>query len=417
MQASNKKLPPIWKKVKLGEMILEVVSGGRPPGGSLRVSHGVPSIGAEHLNDTGGFDFSKIKYVPEEYYKKSTRGKIKLNDILCVKDGATIGKVSLITRHFPFSQAMVNEHVYIVRTKQELLDQVFLYYKLRTREGQEMIKNSIRGSAQGGLTRDFLDNWTIYIPSLDEQKRIADFLSAFDDKIELNEKIIRTIEKMAMTIFEEWFVHLRFPGYEKIEFVDSELGKIPKGWRVGNLGEIMIRRVERVKSYKEWMKEKLLDLGRFPRKSLAMVSYGKGEEIKSSVLRFKEGDILFGAVRPYFHKVLIAPFNGVTNASVFIIYPSNAYYYCFLVCTLFSDSTIAYATRCASGTKMPVLKWEDLCSMQLVIPEESILYKFNEIVNPLLLKLLENVKENQILASLRDLLLPKLMSGEVRIPD
>jgi type I restriction enzyme S subunit len=258
----------------------------------------------------------------------------------------------------------------------------------------------------------------VYIPrDIQEQKRIADFLSAFDDKIELNEKIIRTIEKMAMTIFEEWFVHLRFPGYEKIEFVDSELGKIPKGWRVGNLGEIMIRRVERVKSYKEWMKEKLLDLGRFPRKSLAMVSYGKGEEIKSSVLRFKEGDILFGAVRPYFHKVLIAPFNGVTNASVFIIYPRNAYHYCFLVCTLFSDSTIAYATRCASGTKMPVLKWEDLCSMQLVIPEESVLYKFNEIVNPLLLKLLENVKENQILASLRDLLLPKLMSGEVRIPD
>ena len=393
-----------WRKVKLGKLFLEVISGGRPPGGSLMVKEGIPSIGAEHLNENGGFDFSNLKFVPKSYYQKAKRGKIKENDILVVKDGATIGKISRVTRNFPFPEAMVNEHVFIVRGNNELVDQVFLFYKMFTREGKEMIKNSTGGSAQGGLKKDFLDYWKTYIPQdPNEQKRIAEILSAFDEKIEVNNKINKTLEEMAQAIFKEWLLK-------------DQKSKIKnQKWRIGKLGEIMELRKDRIKRYEEWKNLKLLDLGRFPQRNLAMVSYGRGEEIKTSVFAFKKCDILFGAVRPYFHKVLIAPFNGVTNSSVFVIYPKRNIFYSFLVAVLFSNSTITYATQVASGTKMPVVKWEDLCKMPIIIPDEETIKNFDDKVKPLYKKIIQNAKENQKLAALRDLLLPKLMSGEMRV--
>jgi type I restriction enzyme S subunit len=220
---------------------------------------------------------------------------------------------------------------------------------------------------------------------------------------------------MAQEIFKEWFVRFRFPGWQKIKFVDSELGKIPEGWKATILEEIMNLRREKFKSYNEWKNEKLLDLGRFPQKSLAINEHGKGEEIKTSAFKFYKGDILFGAVRPYFHKVVIAPFDGVTNQSVFVIFPKKQEFYSYLITILFSESTINYATNMAFGTKMPVLKYEDLANMNIVLPDFKILSIFNGIVDKFYKILIEKVEENQKLAALRDLLLPKLMSGEIRV--
>jgi len=124
-QNKNQNLPKGWKKVKLGEIIENIEVGGRPKGGTLGILEGIPSIGAEHLSQDGDFDFSSIKYVPRDYFLNAKNGKIKENDILCVKDGATIGKVSRVTKNFPYKQAMINEHVFIVRANDRKLDQTF----------------------------------------------------------------------------------------------------------------------------------------------------------------------------------------------------------------------------------------------------------------------------------------------------
>jgi len=289
------------------------------------------------------------------------------------------------------------------------LDKAFFYY---------LLKRAIKNLKSYGYERHlkYLRDLEIFYPKdLNEQKRIADILSAFDDKIELNNKIIKTLEEMAQAIFKEWFVKFRFPGWKKTKFVDSELGKIPKGWKVSALGKIMVLRKEKFKKFEEWKNLKLLDLGRFPQKSLAIKDYGKGEEIKTSALKFYKGDILFGAVRPYFHKVVIAPFDGVTNQSVFVIFPQKLEFYSFLITILFSGATINYATTRASGTKMPVIKYEDLANMPIILPCFRIFERFNNIVDKFYEIIIKKVKENQKLAALRDLLLPKLMSGEIRV--
>jgi len=302
--------------------------------------------------------------------------------------------------------------VYFVDSLKRKGDLKFFYYLLKTIDFKKVDINV----GVPGLNRDTAHSLKVFIPEdTNEQKRIASVLSAFDEKIELNNKINQILEEIAQAIFKEWFVKFRFPGWQKVKSVDSELGKIPEGWRVGYLGELMKLRKEKFKKYDECKNLKLLDLGRFPQKSLAITSYGKGEEIKTSATKFYKEDILFGAVRPYFHKVVIAPFDGVTNQSVFVIVPQKPEYYSFLITILFSESTINYATTVASGTKMPVVKWKDLCNMKILFPKIELLKIFEQKIRLFYEIILNNVKENQKLSALRDLLLPKLMSGEVRV--
>jgi len=156
-------------------------TGSRPRGGVSKYSTGVPSVGAEHLTAGGRFDFSKVKYVPERFYASMGRGRIRAGDILLVKDGATIGKVSLVTPAFPFERACANEHVFILRPKSPgLLRPGYLFYFLSTPGAQARIRQRISGSAQGGLTQRSLSSLAIAVPHPREQGRIASILSNVD---------------------------------------------------------------------------------------------------------------------------------------------------------------------------------------------------------------------------------------------
>jgi len=422
MRDKRRTKPKNWRKVKLGELLLEVESGGRPRGGSLTIFQGVPSIGAEHLDDNGGFNFSKIKYVPERYYKNSSRGKVKPNDVLCVKDGATIGKVSRITKNFPFPEAMVNEHVFIVRSKQDLLDQVFLFYKLRTREGRETIKNSVGGSAQGGLKKDFLNYWEIDLPPLLEQKRIASILSTFDEKIELNNKINQTLEQMAQAIFKEWFVDFKFPGHEKVKFVDSELGKIPEGWKIGYLGDGFYSEIIKYK-VKNFDGEKIY---------LATADVVKNDIISNKTKITYENRPIRANAEPVLNSIWFAKMINTYKVLFFfdankedidkyilstgfmgIKALKNLQYYLYLFIN--SERFHKLKDTLVQGAVQEAITNANIKEIKIIIPPQNIILLFNEKVKPLISKIYRNKKENQKLAALRDLLLPKLMSGEIRV--
>jgi|SRR3989344_2151620 len=278
----------------------------------------------------------------------------------------------------------------VIKLDQKLVDKNYLFYKFN--RGLRYLDS---GSAQSQITISDLEKINIELPSLIVQQKLAKILSGFDDKIELNNKINQNLEQTAQAILNDTGLFNKF-GADK-------------------LGDLMVQRKEKFKKYEDWKDLKLLDLGRFPQKSLAITSYGIGGEIKTSGVRFKKWDILFGAVRPYFHKVVIAPFDGVTNSSVFVICPKEESHGSLLITTLFSENVINYASMSASGTKMPVIKWEDLCNMKLSIPGEKIIDNFNNVIRPFYNIIIKNVEENEKLASLRDLLLPKLMSGEIKV--
>jgi type I restriction enzyme S subunit len=408
---NNNNLPKGWRKVKLGEILKE------PPQYGYTASATNKKAGPKFLRVTDIVGY-KVDWTRVPFCKISEKEKKKylLNkgDIVFARAG-TVGYTFFVKENPPEDTIFAS---YLIRIKidEKRYDPVYVSYFLKSPLYWGQVNSFLTGTSQPGINATSLKDFELLIPEdPNEQKRIADILSAFDDKIEVNNKIIKTLEEMAQEIFKEWFVRFRFPGWQKVKFVDSELGKIPEGWKATILEEIMNLRREKFKYYNEWKNEKLLDLGRFPQKSLAINEHGKGEEIKTSAFKFYKGDILFGAVRPYFHKVVIAPFDGVTNQSVFVIFPKKQEFYSYLITILFSESTINYATNMASGTKMPVLKYEDLANMNIVLPDFKILSIFNEIVDKFYKILIEKVEENQKLVALRDLLLPKLMSGEIRV--
>ena len=185
-----------WEKKKLREVISVIESGGRPKGGVLNIKDGVPSIGAEHLNSSGGFNFTNIRFIPKEFYEVMKKGKIQYGDVLIVKDGATTGRVSFVRNDFPFEHAALNEHVFRLRGN-NLLDQEFLFYFLLSPSGQEQIQNEFHGSAQGGINQQFVNTIFIPLPPLSEQKRIASYLK---EKIDQAEKLRETLEKELETL-------------------------------------------------------------------------------------------------------------------------------------------------------------------------------------------------------------------------
>lgn len=181
-------LPNGWIELTLDKLLTTCESGSRPKGGVSGIEQGVPSIGGEHLSYSGEFNFSSIKYVPTAFAQNMKKGKVKINDILIVKDGATTGKTVIVTKSFPFDFAVVNEHVFICRPKEQN-DARYIFHFLRSDSGQKRILDNFQGSAQGGINKSFTAGTAIPLPStIDEQSRIVERIEQLLGKINVANK-------------------------------------------------------------------------------------------------------------------------------------------------------------------------------------------------------------------------------------
>ncbi|MDE0552896.1 MAG: restriction endonuclease subunit S [Candidatus Poribacteria bacterium] len=161
-----------WESMNLNEFIT-LESGSRPKGGVRGILEGIPSLGGEHLNADGGFNFEKIKYIPEAYFESLNKGRICPDDIIVVKDGATTGKTSFVDKDFPYQDAAVNEHLFIVRVDPKVAFPKYVFYYLFSNKGQQQVLSDFRGATVGGISRNFPLKVTVPIPSLTEQKQIV----------------------------------------------------------------------------------------------------------------------------------------------------------------------------------------------------------------------------------------------------
>lgn len=268
-----------------------------------------------------------------------------------------------------------------------------------------------------GLNRDIANSLEVVIPENPSyQKHVTDILSAFDDKIELNNKISRILEQMAQEVFKEWFVNFKFPGHKKIKMIDSELGKIPKGWEVENLEDLVANIVNRYSGDNKRDLKPYVPIDVITSKKLTLENMAKSEDAQSSLIQFHKDDILFGAMRPYFHKVAVAPFDGLTRTTCFILRPRESKYWAFAALFIFSNEAVGYATSHSEGTTIPYAKWSrSFANMPVVKPKDDIAEIYNQYFKPVMRKMQMMAVENQKLDALRDLLLPKLMSGEISI--
>ena len=197
-----------WKSMNLNEFIT-LESGSRPKGGVRGILEGIPSLGGEHLNTDGGFNFEKIKYIPAEFFESLNKGRIYPDDIIVVKDGATTGKTSFVDNDFPHNRAAVNEHLFIVRVDPKVAFPKYVFYFLFSSKGQQQILSDFRGATVGGISRNFPLKVTVPIPSLTEQEQIVSelerHLSVADEIEAILDAELKRAERLRQSILKHAF--------------------------------------------------------------------------------------------------------------------------------------------------------------------------------------------------------------------
>jgi len=169
-------------KKRLGNIFVKIESGKRPKGGVAQYRSGIPSLGGEHIGIDGKMDYSKMKFVPEEYFQSAQQGILEDLDILLCKDGALTGKVALFKKSdFQYSKGMINEHVFALKTDNEI-SQKYVFYVLYSKQGQKILKANVTGTAQGGLNRNNLENIQIPFPPVDIQRKIITEIEVLEEK-------------------------------------------------------------------------------------------------------------------------------------------------------------------------------------------------------------------------------------------
>jgi len=289
----------------------------------------------------------------------------------------------------------------------------YVYYALRLQ--LELMKSISTGVATKFLTLTLLNQTQIPVPPLRTQRKITEIVSAYDDLIENNTRRIRILEEMAQMIYREWLVNFRFPGHENVKIVESEMGPIPKRWSASSVGRLADDARRSIDPSELDPETPYIGLEHMPRKSIALSDWGKAGQVQSTKLRFRRGEILFGKIRPYFHKVGIAPVDGVCSSDAIVIVPKKEEWSLLLLCCVSSKEFVDQATQTSQGTKMPRANWGVLTHYPIALPEDSVLSLFNDAISPMVDLIKNLVFRNRNLQTTRDILLPKLISGEVSV--
>lgn len=310
---------------------------------------------------------------------------------------------------------------YIVfRNIEGVTDSKFVYYFVTSPWFREIaIKSMVGSSGRQRVQQSVLENLEVTLPPLDEQRRIAGILGSLDDKIELNRRINANLEAQAQALFRSWFVD--FEPFRDGPFVDSELGKIPQGWKVGTLSEIgdVIGGGTPSKIVSEyytdngiaWITPKDLSTNNCKFTSKGETDISELGYKNSSAKLMPRGSVLFSSRAPIGY-ISIAKNEICTNQGFKSIVPKKAGT-CFIY--YFLRNNTSKIESMASGSTFKEASGGLMKSLEVIIPSNKILTAFEEAIQPLFNMQEHNEDENARLSALRDTLLPKLMAGEIKI--
>lgn len=413
----------------LGECLESVVDyrGKTPP----KSPCGIPTITAANVK-SGRIDMSTVSYVSEKiYWEWSTRGFPEATDVLITTE-APVGEVA----PFPGDQTyLITRRVFAMRGKRGILDNAYLLYTCLSSIVQDELQSRIRGSTVPRVLKTDILGLQIPLPSLEEQKAIAHILGTLDAKIELNRKTNETLGAMARALFQSWFVDFD-PVRAKAEgrdpelpqhladlfpdsFEDSELGEIPRGWTAGWLSEVSTLNPKSWTSKSRTESIHYVDLantkwGRID----AVATYSNADAPSRAQRILRPGDTIIGTVRPGNGSYALVTSEGLTGSTGFAVLRPKAEHYTALVyLAATSQQNIDRLSHLANGGAYPAVRPDVVSATTLPIADERIVQSFSAIAGPVLAKIAANEAESSTLATLRDTLLPKLISGELRVRD
>lgn len=416
-----------WPIRQLSEVSDEVTVGYVGTMADQYVEEGVLFLRSLNIRPFG-LDLNDVKFVTREFHGKIRKSALNPGDVVIVRTGRP-GTCAVI----PNGMGELNcSDLVIVRCSAELRPH-FACYWINAMAGDHVRAYSV-GAVQQHFNVSSAKVIPIPVPSLLAQDRVLSVLRSLDDRIDLLRQSNTTLEAIAQALFKSWFVdfdpvHAKAEGREPeamdaataalfpSEFDESELGLIPKGWRTGRLGDISSNPRDQAKPDKIDSDTPYFGLEHMPRKSIALSDHGTANGLGSGKFWFEESDILFGKLRPYFHKVGLAPFKGICSTDILVLRSAKPVFHALLLTHASSVAIIDYATRLSNGAKMPRSSWKDIANYPICVPSDSTAQAFNEAVEPTLERIKANVRAVSTITQLRDTLLPRLISGKLRLPD
>ena len=354
------------------------------------------------------------EFIAADFYDEwMRRGLPQKFDVLLTTE-APLGELAIL---HDSERIALAQRIILLRARPGHIDPHFLFYALQSDSAQGELKARASGTTVLGIKQSELRQVRVPTFPLPAQRRIASILSAYDKLIENNQRRIRILETMARALYREWFVEFRFPGHERLPRVASPLGDIPQGWEVKKVGDIAENIRRNVPKGALDVPRPYVGLEHIPRRSLALDAWEMTTELGSNKLEFRKGEVIFGKIRPYFHKVSVSPFDGVCSADTIVIRARRPEDYAFMVACVSSDAFVAHASATANGSKMPRANWDVLENYEVVIPQGEVIRHFSALLVGILAQEQTLMFQIQNLRRTRDLLLPRLLSGQVALAE
>jgi type I restriction enzyme S subunit len=443
-----------WQHKRIEEVAEKVAMG--PFGSSIKVStfvpDGIPVISGQHLHEARLQD-TEYNFITPEHAQKLSNANVFRGDVIFTHAG-NIGQVAFIPDDSRYERYIISQRQFYMRCEQQKIIPAFVTYYFKTPEGRHRLLANSSSSGVPSIVQPvtYLRSVMIPVPPLKEQQAIACILGTLDDKIELNRRLNRTLEYTARAIFKSWFVDFNpvrakaairreHPDWSneqvsraacpnlKLEitalfpdtFEDSELGKIPRGWEVFSLPEAIT--VNPKRPLRKGAVAPYLDMANMPTQGhmpdvVIDRPFGSG-------MRFVNGDTLVARITPCLENGKTAYIDFLEDGQVgwgsteyIVLRPKpplpEEFAYCLARCDGFREFAIQSMTGSSGRQRVPA---ESLSHYQLVAPPEQLAKCFGSVVRSLFARASAATHESCSVATLRDSLLPKLMSGELLVPD
>lgn len=400
-----------WKEFRLGDVCTRVCSGGTPKSTNLSYYGGeIPWLNTKEI------DFNRIysteKTITDSGLNNSSAKWIVPNTVTVAMYGATAGKSCIVKVPMTTNQACCN-----LTINDEVADYEFVYYSLKN--DYTTLASLANGGAQQNLNAQIIKDYVLKMPSLADQRRITSILSSLDRKIELNNKINADLEEMAQAIFKNWFVD--FEPFKDGKFVDSELGMIPEGWKVGTLGEFCKcllggtpsrSKEEYWNGEVNWINSGEINKFRILEASEKITELGLA---KSATKLLPKKTTVLAITGATLGQVSLLEIDTCANQSVIGVLENTEVPYEYIY--PFIKDRIEMLIQHQTGGAQQHINKDNVESLIFLLPAINVLEDYISLVSPMYKRIESQCFENLYLSTLRDTLLPRLMSGELEVPE
>lgn len=393
--------------IKIGDMG-RIVTGDTPPKRKPEFyGSSYPFIKPTDMEVGCRYTYSFEECYSEEAYEKYKKKLIPAGATAVVTIGSIGQKLTLT--HTP---CFVNQAVNAVIPDSSRFDSLYVYYLLR--HNLHLVKSADTGASSGreNVSKGNFSGLAI-VANLDlsAQQRIAALLSAYDDLIENNQRRIKLLEEAARLLYREWFVALRFPGHERVKVVDG----LPQGWMRAQLDGICQEVKDLVHPSEVEPTSPYLSMEHMPSRSICLGVWETANKVGSTKAKFMANDVLFGKIRPYFHKVGIAQVSGITSTDVIVMRAKLPKFLSLLAMIVSADEFVGHAVTTSNGTKMPRANWQVLRKWPILVPPEQLMADYAAKTLPIFNQIKMLSLQTRLSREARDTLLPRLMSGALAV--